>query len=214
MEDSYRLKGLRRQLVHRLREQGISDERLLRVMESLPRHFFVDPGFEEWAYEDKPFPIEREQTISQPYTVAFQTEALQLLARQKVLEVGTGSGYQAAILGMLGARVYTVERHRALYHRANVLLRRLRAGNIRCFYRDGHQGLSEHAPFDRILVTAGAETVPEALLEQLQIKGFLVIPVGKKQQRMLRIHRRSESDYEEEDLGKFRFVPFLKGLEE
>ncbi len=214
MEDSYRLKGMRRQLVDRLRKQGIEDERILRVMESLPRHFFVESGFEEWAYEDKPFPIECEQTISQPYTVAFQTEALQVLARHKILEIGTGSGYQAAVLAMLGARVFTVERHRALYHKANLLLRRLRLGNIRCFHRDGFDGLPEHAPFDRILVTAGAETVPDALLDQLKINGLLVIPVGKPHQKMLRIRRLSETEYEEEDLGNFRFVPFLRGLEE
>ncbi len=211
--DNYRYQGLRRQLVEQLRRRGIKDERVLRIMETLPRHLFVDPGFEEWAYDDKPFPIDCDQTISQPYTVAFQTAALDVLPRQRVLEVGTGSGYQAAVLALIGARVFTVERHEPLYRKARMLLRRLRLGNVRCFHRDGYKGLPEFAPFDRILVTAGATEVPPALLDQLAIGGILVIPVGETVQNMLRIHRVSEGEYREENLGDFRFVPFVPGLD-
>lgn len=214
MTDSYRHRGLRRQLVERLREQGIRDERVLQIIGTLPRHLFLEPAFEKWAYEDKPFPIDCDQTISQPYTVAFQTESLNVLPRQKVLEIGTGSGYQAAVLALLGARVFTVERHEALYRKARALLRRLKPGNVRCFHRDGYKGLPEFAPFDRILATAGAVDVPPALCEQLAIGGILLIPVGEEVQHMLRITRESETEFKQEDLGNFRFVPFVKGLDD
>ncbi len=213
MEDTYRHKGLRKQLIGLLRQKGIADEKVLEAMESLPRHYFLDKAFEEWAYEDKPFPIGHEQTISQPYTVAYQTVLLDVRKRDKVLEIGTGSGYQAAILALLGARVYTVERQEALYHKAKSLLRELKLGNIRCYLRDGSKGLPEFAPFDRIIVTAGAVEVPAPLLEQLAIGGILVIPVGDPVQRMHRITRISETEFQDEALAAFRFVPFLKGLE-
>ncbi len=212
MTDSYRHKGLRKQLVQTLRDKGIEDERVLNAMERLPRHFFLDKAFEEWAYEDKPFPIGSDQTISQPYTVAYQTSLLQVEERQKVLEVGTGSGYQAALLAMLGARVYTVERQEPLYKKAKQLLKDLQLGNVRCYLRDGHNGLPEFAPFDRILVTAGAKEVPSPLLEQLHEGGKMVIPVGGKSQRMKRITRVEEDRYAFEDFANFRFVPFLKGI--
>lgn len=182
-------------------------------MECLPRHYFLDDAFTEWAYTDKPFQIGKGQTISQPYTVAYQTELLQVEKRDKVLEIGTGSGYQAAILGLLGARVFTVERHEQLYQKARKLLARLPVGNIRCFHRDGFNGLPEFAPFSRIIVTAGADMVPQALLDQLDIGGLLVIPVGTKVQTMYRITRKSEDQYEREAFHTFRFVPFLKGLD-
>lgn len=213
LTDSYRHKGMRKRLVESLRKKGIQDKGVLEAMEAIPRHFFLDKAFEEHAYDDKPFPIGHEQTISQPYTVAFQSELLQVHKRQKVLEIGTGSGYQAAVLSAMGARVYTVERYEALYHKAKALLHSLGIRNVRCFYRDGSKGLPEFAPFDRILATAGAIEVPEALKTQLAIGGILVIPVGEDYQRMLRITRVTESDYREEDMGDFRFVPFLEGTE-
>lgn len=213
MEDSYKHRGLRRQLVQLLREKGIRDEGVLSSMELLPRHFFLDDAFAEWAYTDKPFQIGKGQTISQPFTVAYQTELLQVKKRDKILEIGTGSGYQAAILGLMGARVFTVERHAQLHKTAQKLLKALKLGNIRCFHRDGFHGLPEFAPYAAILVTAGAAEIPQALLEQLDIGGRLVIPVGKKVQTMYRITRRSAEDYETEKFKTFRFVPFLKGLD-
>ncbi len=198
-------------MVEELRGKGIQDERILRAMEQLPRHFFLDNAFEEWAYQDKAFPIGNEQTISQPYTVALQTELLELEERDKVLEIGTGSGYQAAILAKMGARVFTVERQEALYKKAQALLKTLQVGNVRCYFRDGTNGLPEHAPFDKIIVTAGADKVPEALKKQLAIDGMLVIPVGKKVQKMVRLTRLSETQFKRETFGDFRFVPFKGG---
>ena len=204
---------MRKQLIQELRQKGISDLRILEVMGSLPRHFFLDPGFEEWAYQDQPFPIGSDQTISQPYTVAYMTELLELRKRDKVLEIGTGSGYQAAVLALLGGRVFTIERHKALYEKAKALLIALGFDRIRVFLRDGYKGLPEFAPFDRIIVTAGAPTVPDALREQLAIGGILVIPIGTDSQTMYKITRVSETEYREEKKGGFRFVPFLSGIE-
>lgn len=203
---------MRKKLVEELRRKGISDERILVAMAALPRHFFLDKAFEEWAYQDKPFPIGNEQTISQPYTVAYQTSLLQVKKRDKILEVGTGSGYQAALLAMLGTRVYTVERQELLYKKAKALLSKLQLGNIRCYLRDGYKGLPEFAPFDKIIITAGAAEIPQPLLEQLAIGGILVVPVGENVQKMHRITRLSEDKYEDELLANFRFVPLLKGL--
>ena len=203
---------MRKQLVQELRHKGISEERLLACIGALPRHFCMDEAFEEWAYKDKPFPIGNEQTISQPYTVAYQTSLLQIKKRDKVLEVGTGSGYQAALLAMLGARVYTIERQEALYEKAKTLLSQLKLGNIRCYLRDGYKGLPEFAPFDKILVTAGAPEIPQPLLKQLAVGGIMVIPVGEPVQKMHRITRISEEEYGDEVLANFRFVPLLKGL--
>lgn len=204
---------MRRQLIQELRRKGISDERILDAMGTLPRHYFIDPGFEEWAYQDQPFPIGSDQTISQPYTVAYMTELLEVRKRDKILEIGTGSGYQAAVLAMLGGRVFTVERHKALYEKAKSLLLELGFNRIRVFLRDGYKGLPEFAPFDRIIVTAGAPSVPKPLLEQLTIGGIMVIPVGVDSQTMLKITRVSETSYQEEEKGGFRFVPFLGGIE-
>ncbi|MCO6491666.1 MAG: protein-L-isoaspartate(D-aspartate) O-methyltransferase [Phaeodactylibacter sp.] len=212
MKDTYRHKGMRKRLVEELRRKGITDERLLAAIGTLPRHFFLDKAFEEWAYKDKPFPIGNDQTISQPYTVAYQTSLLQIKKRDKVLEVGTGSGYQAALLAMLGARVYTVERQEMLYEKAKALLSKLQPGNIRCYLRDGYKGLPEFAPFDKIIVTAGAPEVPKPLLEQLAVGGIMVIPVGEPVQKMHRIIRISEEEYDDRVLANFRFVPLLKGL--
>ncbi len=204
---------MRRNLIADLRKRGIQDEYVLAAMSEIPRHFFLDKAFEEWAYQDKPFPIGAGQTISQPYTVAFMTELLEVRKRDKVLEIGTGSGYQAAVLATMGARVFSVERHKALYVAAKALLEKMGLGRIRLFLRDGYKGLPEFAPFDRIIVTAGAPQIPEALKAQLSIGGILVIPVGEDYQTMLKVTRRAEDEYTEEEKGIFRFVPFLGGIE-
>ncbi|HMQ90280.1 MAG TPA: protein-L-isoaspartate(D-aspartate) O-methyltransferase [Flavilitoribacter sp.] len=212
MEDTYRHKGMRRKLIGELRIKGIRDEKTLAAMEALPRHYFLEKAFEEWAYSDKPFPIGEGQTISQPYTVAYQTSLLEVEKRMKVLEVGTGSGYQSAVLALLGARVYTVERFEPLFLKAKAMLEALGLKGVRCFHRDGYKGLPEFAPFDRILVTAGAPEIPENLLKQLTIGGMMVIPVGEKVQKMYRITRLSETEFREETFHDFQFVPFLPGL--
>lgn len=212
MIDNYRHKGLRRKLVAVLAQKGIESKRVLSAIELVPRHFFLDKSFESKAYIDKAFPIGNDQTISQPFTVAFQTQLLEIKKREKVLEIGTGSGYQASILGALGARVFTIERQEDLYKKSKKLLHQLGFGNIRCYFKDGYKGLPEFAPFDKIIVTAGANEVPEALLKQLKIGGFLVIPVGTKVQKMQRIIRVSENEWQTEEWGDFKFVPFLKGV--
>jgi len=214
MQDTYRHKGMRRRLVEGLRKKGIKDERVLEAIGNLPRHYFLDKAFEEHAYQDKAFPIGKEQTISQPYTVAYMTELMEVEKRQKVLEVGTGSGYQACILASLGARVFTIERQKDLYEKARKFLPEIGFPQIRLFYRDGYKGLPEYAPFDQIIVTAGAPYIPDALREQLSIGGVMVIPVGEEEQTMVRVRRITEKLYEEEPLGPFRFVPFVEGLNE
>ncbi|HFA51903.1 MAG TPA: protein-L-isoaspartate(D-aspartate) O-methyltransferase [Bacteroidetes bacterium] len=213
MEDTYRHKGLRQKLIKAIRRKGITDENVLSAMEAVPRHFFLDSAFAHLAYKDQAVGIGGGQTISQPYTVAFQTQLLEIKKRMRVLEIGTGSGYQAAILGTMGARVFTVERIEELYLKTKKILESGDFGNIRCYFRDGTKGLKEFAPYDRIIVTAGAGEVPEALLEQLKIGGMMVIPVGVETQVMKRIIKKSENEYAEEDWGGFRFVPFLKGKE-
>lgn len=213
MQDTYRHKGMRKRLVEALRTRGITDEAVLAAIGAVPRHFFLDKAFEEHAYEDKPFPIGNQQTISQPFTVAYQTTLLNISPGDRVLEIGTGSGYQAAILAALGASVFTVERQEVLYHKAKTLLSALKFKSIRCFFRDGMHGLPESAPFNKIIVTAGATDVPEALLTQLTPGGILVIPVGIEEQEMLRITRLEGNKFKTERLDTFRFVPFLGGLE-
>lgn len=210
--DDYIHLGARRRLVQTLRGRGISDEAVLAAIGSVPRHWFVAPAYEPLAYEDRALPIAQGQTISQPYTVAYQTELLQVAPRTKVLEIGTGSGYQAAVLGKLGARVFTLERQELLFQAARAVLGGKRFAGVRCFLRDGYRGLPVYGPFERILVTAGAREVPAALLEQLAVGGKLVIPVGGERHEMLRITRASEVDYREEAFGSFRFVPFREGL--
>jgi protein-L-isoaspartate(D-aspartate) O-methyltransferase len=213
MQDSYRHKGLRRQLIEELRVKGIHNEQVLDAMMALPRHFFLEKAFEEWAYSDKAFPIGNEQTISQPFTVAYMTSLLDIEKRQKVLEIGTGSGYQAGILSLMGARVYTIERQEELYEKTKKLLKALNLLNIRCFFRDGSDGLPEFAPYDRIIVTAAASSVPEALKMQLTEGGIMVIPVGGEEgQRMFKITRISETEFDEQAFERFRFVPFLSGI--
>jgi len=211
LKDTYRHKGLRRKLVDTLAAKGIKDKRVLNAINTLPRHFFLDKAFEEWAYQDKAFPIGNEQTISQPFTVAYQSVLLDIKKRDKVLEIGTGSGYQAAILEILGARVYTIERQELLYKKSTELLSKIGLKGIRTYFRDGYKGIAELAPFDKIIVTAGASEIPEALRQQLTIGGIMVIPVGNKTQIMYKITRISENEYLEEQMDKFKFVPFLKG---
>jgi protein-L-isoaspartate(D-aspartate) O-methyltransferase len=215
MTDSWRHKGMRRNLIKTLKEKGISDAATLEVMGKLPRHFFLDKAFEEHAYEDKAFPIGSEQTISQPFTVAYMTQLLAVKTGEKILEIGTGSGYQAAVLAMLGAVVFTIERQESLFQKTKQLLLSLNLPNIHCFFKDGSKGLSANAPFDKIIVTAGAPVVPDALKNQLKIGGRLVIPVGgDAEQRMLVIDRKSDLVFEEKWLETFRFVPFLGGIVE
>jgi len=212
--DTYRHKGLRRQLIADLRKKGIIDETVLAAMAKIPRHFFLDKAFDEWAYQDTAFPIECDQTISQPFTVAFQSSLLEAQSGMKVMEIGTGSGYQACVLAEMGCKVYTIERHETLYKLTSTLLKEMGYRQIRTYYGDGYLGLPRHAPFDRILVTAGATSIPQALLDQLKVKGKLVIPVGEGDVKMMqRITRVREDSYETENLGDFRFVPFLPGKE-
>ncbi len=209
MIDSYKHKGLRKKLVEEIRNKGIEDENILAAIEKIPRHYFLESSFESFAYQDKPFPIGSGQTISQPYTVAFQTELLEVKPKDKVLEIGTGSGYQACILLELGARVYTIERHRTLYKKTKKLLEKIGYAP-KLFYGDGYKGLPAYAPFDKILVTAGASEVPQTLLEQLNAGGIMVIPVGTGDtQIMKQIVKKDDGSFDEKSCGYFRFVPLL-----
>ena len=213
-DDTFRHQGMRRKLVEEIKQKGITDVAVLEAIGSVPRHLFMDNSFIQYAYIDKAFPIAVGQTISQPYTVAFQTESLKLKKLDKVLEVGTGSGYQAAVLCKMGATVYTIERHKALYDFARILLPTL-GYRPQFFYGDGYLGLPTYGPFDKIIVTAGASTVPEPLKQQLKIGGILVIPIGKSNLQTMKIVTRiSETVYAEEDKGGFVFVPLLNGLAE
>lgn len=211
--DEFHFRGKRRQLIENLRQTGRFDEKVLRVMENIPRHVFLESSFHAYAYQDEAFPIDCEQTISQPSTVAWQTTELELLPRQHVLEIGTGSGYQAAVLSLLGARVFTVERHKPLYQKAKLTFKKLKLDRrIRTYLRDGSKGLPEMAPFDRIIATAGAAAVPPALREQLKVGGIMVIPVGPEntEQTLLKIRRVSATEWTEEELGQCRFVPLVE----
>jgi protein-L-isoaspartate(D-aspartate) O-methyltransferase len=209
--DSYYQKGQRRQLVDSLYQKGIQDQKVLDAILQVPRHFFFDSTFIDRAYEDKAYPIGEEQTISQPFTVAFQTELLEVKKREKVLEIGTGSGYQAAVLAALGARVYSVERIKKLHIQATKRFK-IYNPNIRNYFRDGYKGLAEFAPFDKIIVTAAAPSIPISLIEQLKLNGILVIPIGNNSaQQMLKIIKVSaENDFIQENHGTFRFVPMLR----
>ncbi len=209
-KDTYRHKGMRRNLVESIREKGIRDEAVLKAIDTVPRHLFMDSSFLEFAYEDKPFPIGSGQTISQPYTVAYQSELLQIKKGDKVLEVGTGSGYQTSVLIEMGAKVYTIERQKNLYLKSKQLLQELGYNPVIISYGDGYKGLPVHAPFDKIIVTAGAPSIPEALKSQLKIGGFLVIPVGSEIQLMMRVVRSDAVSFTEEKHGTFRFVPLLE----
>jgi protein-L-isoaspartate(D-aspartate) O-methyltransferase len=209
MEDSYRHKGMRRQLLKIIREKGIKDERVLAAIGKIPRHFFFENALVEHAYQDKAFPIGEGQTISQPYTVAFQSELLQIKPGDKVLEIGTGSGYQAIVLLELGADVYTIEYQKKLYEHTRFFLPDM-GYQAHFFQGDGSLGLPKHAPYDKIIVTAGAPTVPDALIDQLKVNGCLVIPVGNaKTQQMLRLTRLEGNKLRKEVFHDFKFVPLL-----
>ncbi|HNY03202.1 MAG TPA: protein-L-isoaspartate(D-aspartate) O-methyltransferase [Bacteroidales bacterium] len=209
--DSYRHQGMRKLLVQNLRLKGISDPQVLSAMESVPRHFFFDSSFLEYAYEDKPFPIGAGQTISQPYTVAFQSQLLQVSRGDKVLEIGTGSGYQACILAEMGAKVFTIERQKTLFDRTGPYLRVVGYPTIKTFFGDGYKGLPAFAPFDRVIVTAAAPYIPDPLLEQMKPGGILVIPVGAGDvQTMTTLTKISANTYEKAEHGAFRFVPMLE----
>jgi protein-L-isoaspartate(D-aspartate) O-methyltransferase len=209
MTDSYKHKGMRRSLVRILKEKGIENQFVLDAVGTVPRHYFFDQIFEAHAYQDKAFPIGEGQTISQPYTVAFQTSLLETKSGAKILEIGTGSGYQACILKELGVDLYTIEFNKVLYARTKTFLPKM-GYKPRFFVGDGSKGLKIHAPFDGILVTAGAPTVPDALLKQLIVGGRLIIPVGNKsKQKMLRITKIDENQFEQEEFDNFSFVPLL-----
>jgi protein-L-isoaspartate(D-aspartate) O-methyltransferase len=209
--DSFEAKGKRKKLVEELRQKGISDEEVLRAISIVPRHVFMDPAFLNHAYVDKAFPITSGQTISQPYTVAVQTSLLQIKKRDKILEIGTGSGYQAAILAEMGAKVYTIERFRELYLKAQVTLTGL-GYSADFFYGDGHPGKPQYGPFDGIVITAATKEIPDALLKQLKIGGRLVVPLGDNNvQVMTLVQRTGEETYDYSSHGNFVFVPLLKG---
>jgi protein-L-isoaspartate(D-aspartate) O-methyltransferase len=211
MEDSFQHKGLRNMMVDDLRKKGIKDEKVLFAINSVPRHLFMDSSFIKFAYKDQAFPISAGQSISQPYTVAVQTELLSVEPMHKILEVGTGSGYQAAVLAELGAKVYTIERHKELYLKSQMLLTSLNY-RIHFFYGDGYQGLPTYGPFDRIIITAAAPHVPEILLEQLKTGGRLVLPLGTiNAQTMTMIEKTGEKEFRTTQHGSFVFVPMLGG---
>lgn len=213
MEDSYLHKGLRKKLVENLRNKGITDERVLKAIETIPRHLFIDSSFVKYAYNDQSFPIGYGQTISQPYTVAFQTQLLDVQKNEKILEIGTGSGYQAAVLMEMGAKVYSIERNKALYLKAKALLNKL-GYNPYLFYGDGFEGLPTYAPFDKIIVTAALNEIPNTLLMQLNINGKLVAPVGdENSQKMILIIKEGQNKYLKSEHGFFTFVPFIRGKE-
>ncbi len=208
--DTFRHKGMRKQLRKVLHEKGIKSEAVLAAIEKIPRHLFLDKAFEEHAYEDKAFRIGAGQTISQPYTVAFQTELLQIKKQEKILEIGTGSGYQSCVLAEMGARVYSIERQKSLHETAKVLIAKL-GYNIKTFYGDGYLGLPSYGPFDKVIVTAGAPFIPPALIEQLKIGGILVIPVGEGADQVMKtVTKISETKTEIKEHGDFRFVPLLE----
>lgn len=210
MKDSFKHQGRRKQLVDLLASKGITDQAVLEAINKIPRHLFLDSGFEDYAYQDKAFPIGADQTISQPYTVAYQTSLLELKPQAKVLEIGTGSGYQTAVLAALEARVYSIERQFELYKKTRRLLSKLGYKTKHLGFGDGYKGLEEEAPFDAIIVTAGAPFVPKPLLAQLKVGGRLVIPVGQEEQTMNLFVRKDALEFEKHELGVFKFVPMLE----
>ena len=211
-EDTYRHKGLRKKLMDVLREKGITDEAVLNAMNNIPRHSFMDSAFDNIAYEDRAFPISDGQTISQPYTVAYQTQLLQIKRNEKVLEIGTGSIYQATVLAELGAKVFTIERQKNLFDKTKQYIFKSKYHNLKFFYGDGFEGLPTYAPFDKIIITAAAPFIPPKLIQQLKPDGFMVIPVDEGlQQRMLRLTKNTDGTYSEELFENFSFVPMLIG---
>lgn len=211
-EDTYRHKGLRKHLVDTLKQKGITDERVLNAINNIPRHFFLDSAFDKVAYEDRAFPIAESQTISQPYTVAYQTQLLEIKQYDKVLEIGTGSGYQAIVLAEMGAQVFTIERQKKLFDEHRKFILRNKYPNIKYFYGDGYEGLPTFAPFDKVIVTAAAPFIPPKLVDQLKIGGKMVIPVGEGAvQKMFRLNKNNDGTITEEVLENFSFVPMVEG---
>ena len=211
-EDHYKHKKLRKDLVAILREKGINDEKVLQAMENIPRHFFLDTAFERIAYEDRAFPIDAGQTISQPYTVAFQTQLLQIQKYDKVLEIGTGSAYQSCVLAELGAKLLTIERQKELYEGLLKFELLKKYPFIKRFYGDGFEGLPSFAPFDKVLITAAAPIIPPKLVQQLKTGGYMVIPLGDDEgQKMIRLTKLPDGSLSEEVFGNFSFVPMLEG---
>ena len=213
MKDTYKHKGLRQQLVRHIKKQNLCRDSILEAISAIPRHLFLDEAFAEWAYKDVPFKIDAEQTISQPSTVAAMTELLDVSPKETILEIGTGSGYQACVLAYLGAKVYTVERQPVLFKKTSRFLESIGYGQIRTLYGDGYQGYERFAPYDKIIVTAGAPFIPSALLDQLKKGGCLVIPIDLPDgnQLMKKITKNDIGNFTESDHGLFRFVPMLPG---
>jgi protein-L-isoaspartate(D-aspartate) O-methyltransferase len=214
-EDTYRHKGLRKKLVETVKNKGITDEKVLHAIQRVPRHFFLDSAFDEVAYEDKAFPIAEKQTISQPYTVAYQTQLLEIKSFDKVLEIGTGSAYQACVLAELGAQVFTIERQKKLFDSNKSFAFIRKYPNIKYFYGDGYEGLPTFAPFDKVLITAAAPAVPKKLIDQMKTGGMMVIPVGTGDvQTMKRLIKQEDGSVKEEVYDRFSFVPMLTGKKE
>ncbi len=212
INDSFKHKGLRKVLVEELAKKGITDTNVLEAIGQVPRHIFLDSSLDNIAYQDKALPIGCNQTISQPYTVAFQTQLLELSPRDKVLEIGTGSAYQTSILCEMQARVFSIERHKPLYIRAKSVLSLMKY-SAKCFFGDGYKGLPNYAPFDKIIITCGAKEIPNILLSQLKIGGYLVVPIGESVQTMYRIKKISDTEFLPEKYGNFKFVPMLEDRE-
>ena len=211
-EDTYRHKGLRKKLMDILREKGITDETVLGAMNNIPRHFFLDSAFDEIAYEDRAFPISEGQTISQPYTVAYQTQLLQVKPYEKILEIGTGSIYQATVLAEMGAKVFTIERQKVLFEKTKQYVFKSKYPNLKFFYGDGFEGLPTFAPFDKVIITAAAPMIPPKLIAQLKPAGKMIVPVDEgAHQRMLRITKNADGTTSEEAFENFSFVPMLAG---
>ncbi len=211
--DTYLHKGLRNKLVVILKEKGITDEKVLKAIHSIPRHYFLDSAFDKIAYEDRAFPIAADQTISQPYTVAYQTQLLQIKKGEKVLEIGTGSMYQTTVLAAMGAQVFTIERQKQLFDQTPTYLFKEQYANIQFFFGDGFEGLPLLAPFDKILITAAAPKIPEKLWAQLKVSGKMIIPLDESDgaQRMLRLTKKRDGSVKQEKFDSFSFVPMLEG---
>jgi protein-L-isoaspartate(D-aspartate) O-methyltransferase len=210
LKDTAKHQGLRNQLVALLQEKGIVDKKVLEAIKIIPRHLFLNSSFEDYAYQDKAFPIGAGQTISQPYTVAFQSQLLEVKKDHKILEIGTGSGYQTAVLYLMGAKVYSIERQKELFKQTSDLLPKLGVRPKHLSFGDGYKGLPNHAPFDAIIVTAGAPIIPQALMAQLKIGGRIVIPLGEEKQIMTLLIRKNETQFEKHEFGDFKFVPLLE----
>ena len=211
-EDTYRHKGLRKKLMDTLRHKGITDDAVLNAINNIPRHYFLDSAFDEIAYEDRAFPIDDGQTISQPYTVAYQTQLLQVKPNEKILEIGTGSIYQASVLAEMGAKVFTIERQKNLFEKTKKFIFKSKYNNLKFFYGDGFEGLPTYAPFDKVIITAAAPFIPPQLIKQLKADGKMIIPLDEgEHQRMLRLTKNEDGSYSEEGFENFSFVPMLAG---